>query len=88
MATRAQKLLAWLVAVGAFAASMLAAVAIVPYALGLLSGCFPPSGSCGDGVGWAFLIASPVWVPLTLVVSAIFAALAYSAVVRIGRPTQ
>ena len=82
-----RRLIAWLTAIAVFIVSVLAAAAAAPYALGLLEGCFPPVGSCGDGVGWALIISSPISVPTALIISAILAALAFAAGMRPGRAT-
>jgi hypothetical protein len=72
-----RKLWALLAALTVFVAVWGAAVLLAPYALGLLYHCVPPSGSCGDSVGWAMLLSAPVSIPLVLVVSGVLAAVTY-----------
>ena len=81
---RYKRLGAVLAAAVAFAAAVLAAIAVSPYAWGLFYGCFPRSGSCGDGVGWAMLISAPLTIPIVLVLAGAVAVLAYRSVMRAG----
>jgi hypothetical protein len=72
-----QKLWALLAALVVFVAACGAAALLAPYALGLLYHCVPPSGSCGDSVGWAMILSAPISLPLTLLISAVLAAMTY-----------
>lgn len=78
-----RRLVAVLAAIAAFATAILAAVSLAPYALGFLYGCFPPKGSCGDGVGWAMVISAPIMIPVTLIIATLLGRFAYRAVMRV-----
>jgi hypothetical protein len=72
-----RKLWALLAALVVFVAACGMAALLAPYALGLFYHCVPPSGSCGDTVGWAMILSAPVSVPLTLLISGVLAAMTY-----------
>ena len=82
-----RRLLALLAAIAAFCVVVCVSAAIVPFLLGLVYGCVPPTGSCGDSVGWAMIISSPVVVPIALLIAAIAATIAYVRVNQSGKPT-
>jgi hypothetical protein len=71
-----------LAALAVFAMIVCAVVAATPYVLGRLYGCAPPVGCCGDSVGWAMIILSPLLVPLTLLSAAALSILTYFRIVQ------
>lgn len=75
-----RKFWAWLAALLVFVAACGMAALGAPYALGLLYRCVPPTGSCGDSVGWAMILSAPISVPLTLLISSLLAAVTYRCV--------
>jgi hypothetical protein len=81
--TKPGALLAMFVALAAFGVCVVALLAATPVLLGLVYGCLPPRGSCGDTIGWAMVIASPIWVPVAIGVSAVIAVAIY---LRLTRP--
>jgi hypothetical protein len=74
--------LAVLAALAVFATIVCAVLAATPYALGRLYGCAPPVGSCGDSIGWAMIILSPLLVPLTLLLAAALSILTYFRILK------
>ena len=73
---------AMLAATAVFLAAILLSFAAVPYILGMLYGWVPPSGSCGDSVGWAMLLSAPVSIPLVVLVSGVLAGITYARMTR------
>ena len=87
LSPRRPRLIGGLAAISIFCVVVCAAAAALPYALGLLYGCVPPQGSCGDGVGWAMLISAPLTVPLVILVAGALAVAMYLRILRRGQPS-
>jgi hypothetical protein len=77
-----------LVALAVFAMVVCVVAAAVPYALGRVYGCEPPDRSCGDSVGWAMIILSPILVPVTLLLAAGLSFMSYFRVMRLRAHRQ
>jgi hypothetical protein len=78
-----RRALAVLAALAVFTLALGVLAAAAPYALGNLYGCAPSDGSCGDSVGWAMIILSPILVPLALIVAGALSLVTYF---RMARP--
>jgi hypothetical protein len=72
-----RRALAVLAALVVSALALCALAATTPVALGKLYGCAPSDGSCGDSVGWAMIILSPILVPLAVIAAGALSLVTY-----------
>jgi hypothetical protein len=71
-----------------FALLACALAAATPYALGKRWGCARSDASCGDSVGWAMIILSPILVPLALILVGALSLIMYFRTARAKRGSR